>query len=347
VKLCSVGIRLNVRKPIIAITMGDATGIGPELVVKVLSSGFAHEICFPFVVGDPEAMRRICGIVGADLEFVVIEDLSEARFSLPMIDVLCPEGVRVGEVPFGRISPVAGKAAMLCLEKASELAVDGKVHGIVSTTLNKRAFRLAGYHYADELGYLSDLTGSQEPFILGVANSVWTVIVSGHVPFREIADSVKMDRTLRYIGKLYDALKIVGFAGPRIAVAALNVHAGEGGLYGREEIDEIAPAIRKARESGIDVEGPVSADTVFVRALSGEFDGVVFMYHDQANIARKLQPREKGAAIFMGLPVVCGTTSHGTAFDIAGKGVADPGSLMAALKYTVQFSSRSASKTRS
>jgi len=317
--------RLNLKKPIIAITMGDATGIGPELVVKVLSTGFAHEICFPFVVGDPEVMRRICRIVGAELNFGVIDDLSEARFSLPTIDILCPEAVRVGEVPFGRISPVAGKAAMLCLKKAFELAVDGRVHGVVSTTLNKEAFRLAGYHYADELGYLSDLTGSQEPFILSVANSVWTVIVSGHIPFREIA----------------------GFAEPRIAVAALNVHAGEGGLYGREEIDEIAPAIRKARESGIDAEGPVPADTVFVRALRGEFDGVVFMYHDQANIARKLQPREKGATIFTGLPVACGTTSHGTAFDIAGKGVADPGSLMAALKYTVQLASWIASETPS
>jgi len=330
---------LRIRNPIIAITMGDATGIGPEIVVKVLSTGSAHEICFPFVVGDLEVMRRICRIVKADLDFNVIEDLSEAGFSLPTIDVLCPEGVRLGQVQFGKISPVAGRAAMLCLKKAFELAIDGEVHGVVSTTLNKQAFQLAGYRYADELEYLAHLTGSQEPFMLGLANSVWTVIVSGHVPFREIVNFVKMDRILRYIRRLHDALKILGFAKPRIAVAALNVHAGEGGLFGREEIDEISPAIEKAREIGIDADGPVPADTVFLRALERDFDGIVFMYHDQANIARKLQPREKGATIFMGLPVPCGTTSHGTAFDIAGKGIADPGSMEAALKYTVQFSS--------
>jgi len=321
--------------------MGDATGIGPEIVVKVLSSGSAHEICFPFVVGDPEVMRRVCKIVNANLEFNGIEDLSEARFSLPTIDVLCPEGGRLGQVHFGRIDPAAGKVAMLCLRKAFELSMNGEVHGVVSTTLNKQALKLAGYRYADELEYLADLTGSQEPFMLGLANSVWTVSVSGHVPFREIANFVKTDRILRCIRRLHDSLRMVGFAKPRIAVAALNVHAGEGGLYGRDEMDEISPAIEKAREIGIDADGPVPGDTVFLRALKGDFDGIVFMYHDQANIARKLQPREKGATIFMGLPVPCGTTSHGTAFDIAGKGIADPGSMEAALKYTAQFSSTS------
>ena len=164
-------------------------------------------------------------------------------------------------------------------------------------------------------------------------------MVTEHIPFRDILSFIKKDRILWYIHKMQNLLKQVGISEPSIAVAALNVHAGEGGLFGNEEIDEISPAIQEAREEGLDVEGPVPADMVFVRALEGDFHGVVFMHHDQANIARKLQPKDKGCTIFMGLPTPCGTTAHGTAFDIAGKGIADPGSLLSALEYTVQLGS--------
>lgn len=327
-------------RPIIAVTMGDVAGIGPEIVVKVLAKDATHEVCRPLVVGDPEVMRGICQIVEAGLQFDLIQDLSEARFSPPRIDVLCPEGARVGQVPFGEVNPSAGKAAMLCLRKAYELAMDGEVHGVISTTLNKEAFHLAGYDYADELAYLADLTDSPETFMLGVANEIWTVMVTEHVPFKEIPALITRDRVLLYVGRMHDALKRVGFTDPKVGVAALNVHAGEGGLFGQEEIEEIEPAIREARAQGMNARGPVPADAVFVRALAGDFDGVVFMYHDQANIARKLQPREKGATIFVGLPVICGTTAHGTAFDIAGKGIANSGSLEAALRYTARLSSR-------
>ena len=232
-----------------------------------------------------------------------------------------------------------GSAAALCLKQAIEMALDKEVHGVVSAPLNKEAFHLAGYQYLDELAYLADLTASPEPYILGVMGSVWTVSVTEHIPFRDIADLIKKERVIRYIGYMRDALKEAGFTDPRIAVAALNVHGGEGGLFGREEIDEISPAIQEAREQGINAQGPFPADTVFVRALSGEFDGVVGMYHDQTNIARKLQPVSKRVTLFMGLPVVCGTTAHGTAFDKAGRGIADPGGLEAALRYTVMLSS--------
>lgn len=330
-------------KPVIAITMGDAAGIGPELVVKVLSERSVWETCSPFVVGDPAVMRDICAIVGADLRFKAIGRLSEAGFSSLVVDVLCPEGVHIGEVVWGRVDPATGRAAALCLRQAFELARDGQVQGVVSAPLNKEAFHLAGYPHTDDLSYLADLTQSQGTFILGVISGltgpIWTVAVTEHVPFRDIVDLVKKERILWAIGRMHDVLTKVGFAEPRIGVAALNVHAGEGGLFGREEIDEIGPAIQEARGQGIDAEGPVPADVIFVRALAGDFDGVICMYHDQATIARKLQPKEKGATLYMGLPVNCGTTAHGTAFDIAGKGIADPGSLEAALRYTVRLCS--------
>jgi 4-hydroxythreonine-4-phosphate dehydrogenase len=326
-------------KPVIAITMGDPAGIGPELIVKVLAQEAPWATCYPLVVGDPEVMSDICRVLSANLRFKAIKELSEASFSPPDVDVLHPEGLRIDHVQWGKLDPAMGKAAALCLGKAFEVALANEVDGVVSAPLNKEAFHLAGYQYADELEYLADLTQSPETFILGVANSIWTVAVTEHIPFRDIADLIKKDRVLRHICRLHDALKKAEFKDPRTAVAALNVHAGEGGLFGPEEMDEIEPAIQAAREQGMDAQGPVPADMVFVRALDGDFDGVVFMYHDQANIARKLQPKEKGATLFMGLPVVCGTTAHGTAFDIAGQGIAHPGSLDAALKYAVMLSS--------
>ena len=325
--------------PVIAITMGDAAGIGPELIVKVLARGQTRAQCRPFVVGDPQVMRDICAVVGAELRFRSIEGLSQARFSPPEVDVLRPKGLDIDRVRWGEVDPAMGRAAAMCLRKAFDLALEGQVQGVVSAPLNKEAFHLAGYPYLDDLAYLADLTHSQEPFILGAMGSIWTVAVTEHIPFREIVDRIRQDRVLWYIAKMHDTLQGVGLAAPRIAVAALNVHAGEGGLFGREEIDEIGPAIEAARAQGIDAHGPVPADMVFVRALEGDFDGVVCMYHDQANIARKLQPKHKGATLFMGLPVPCGTTAHGTAFDKAGQGIADPGSLEAALRHTIMLAS--------
>ncbi|MFQ5795047.1 MAG: PdxA family protein [Candidatus Bipolaricaulia bacterium] len=326
-------------KPVIAITMGDAAGIGPELIIKVLSQRTAWDICHPFVVGDPKIMVDICRMVGTNLQFKAIGNLSEVNFSPSVVEVLCPEGLRVDHVRWGQVDPAMGRAAALCLQKAFEMALVGEIHGVVSAPLNKEAFHLAGYQYMDELAYLAHLTRSSEPFTVGVMDRVWTVAVTEHVPFRDIVDLIKKDRILKQISHLHGILKKAGFTDPKIAMAALNVHAGEGGLFGREEIDEIGPAIQRAKQQGINVQGPFPADTVFVTAMDEGFDGVVCMYHDQANIARKLLAKRTGATLFMGLPVICGTTAHGTAFDKAGKGISDPGSLEAALKYTVKLSS--------
>ncbi len=203
--------------------------------------------------------------------------------------------------------------------------------------MNKESFRAAGYNYYDELQFLGDVTGSEAPFILGAAGPVWAVAVTEHIPFREIVNYICRERVRAFIERLHAVLCRLGYDEPRIAVAALNPHGGEGGLFGREEIDEIAPAVRDARRQDIRAEGPVPADIVFKRALDAEFDGVVCMYHDQMNIARKLQPRGDIATLWMGLPVVGATTAHGTAFDISGKGVADPGSLRAALDYAIKL----------
>jgi 4-hydroxythreonine-4-phosphate dehydrogenase len=184
----------------------------------------------------------------------------------------------------------------------------------------------------DELAYLADLTHSPAPSSVGFVERILTVAVTEHVPFRDVAGLITKERVLRSITGLHAAMTRLQGPGATMAVAALNVHGGEGGLFGREEIDEIGPAIEDARAAGLAVQGPIPADTVFVRARDGEFGGVVCMYHDQANIARKLLATRSGATLFLGLPVVCATTAHGTAFDKAGQGVAEPASLAMALR---------------
>lgn len=215
----------------------------------------------------------------------------------------------------------------------------GDIHGITAAPMNKQAFHLAGFHYLDELAYFSEMTGCRDAFFMGVMGKVWTVAVAEHVAFKDILGLVKRDRIIRYAQQMHHALSKILDGAPRLAVVGLNPHSGDGGLLGMEEINEIQPAIDALKKMDICIEGPVPADIVFPRALRGDFDGVVCMYHDHANTARKLQPTESSATLYMGLPVIGTTTAHGTAFDIAGKGVADPGSLSAALHTAIQLAS--------
>ncbi len=325
------------RKPIIAVTMGDPNGIGPELVIKVLSDEDIYGYCRPLLVADPNAIAETAQAIGKEINIRSIMDVSEAEFSFSTLDILCPKGLQVPKIQWGVIDTAMGKGAAVCIEKAFRLAMENKVHGVISTTLNKEAFHNAGYDYLDELAYMAEITNSKDTTVMGVIDQFWTIPVTEHLPFREIADRITRNRVLKCIEFLNDALRRVGKQKPRLAVAALNVHAGEGGLFGNEEMEEISPAIEIARSNGIIAAGPFPADTIFVTVLNEKYDGVVCMYHDQANIPRKLLATRTGVTLFMGLPVPCATTAHGTAFDIAGKGVADPGSLANGLKYTAML----------
>ena len=324
-------------KPVIAIVMGDPVGIGPELIVKVLADESLHDRCRPFIIGAIAVMRGIAATLASPLRFRPIASLDAATFSPDLIDVLNPPGFRLGPLPSPAVHPKLGEAAGRYLALAFELALQGRVQGVVMAPMNKESFRAAGYDYYDELQFLGEITNSAEPFILGAAGPIWAVAVTEHIPFKDIAPLITRARVRRYITQLQDALVKLGYVEPRIAAAALNPHAGEGGLFGSEEIDQITPAVRDAVRDDIRAEGPVPADIVFKRALEGDFDGVVFMYHDQMNIARKLQPRGDIATLWMGLPVIGATTAHGTGFDIAGQGIADSGSLRAALDYAIKL----------
>jgi 4-phospho-D-threonate 3-dehydrogenase / 4-phospho-D-erythronate 3-dehydrogenase len=324
-------------KPTIAVAMGDPAGIGPELIIKVLTGGTVRDRCRPVVIGEARVVETTAASLGSDVRVRSIGSLAEVNDAPSGIDILRPPDLRLGSVAMGRIDPEMGEAAAACLRHAFALATAGEVDGVVSAPLNKQAFHLAGYRHVDELSWLAELTGSADPFIVGVMGSVWVVKVTEHLPLRDVADAVRKENVRRRIDQLDEVLRRVGVARPRIAVAALNPHGGEGGLFGREEIDEIGPAICEAETAGRTVAGPIPADSVFVRARAGEFDGVVCLYHDQANIARKLHATRDGVTLFMGLPVICATTAHGTAFDRAGTGTADPGSLVAAIEYASEL----------
>ena len=337
-------------RPTIALTMGDPAGIAPEIIVKTLALTRPWTEFRPLVIGDTEVMRNAEASACAGVAFRVLDPKAMTALADRMsateppagartesVDLYCPAGAEAGDYRRGVVDARMGRAAALCLEAAYRLVASGTVDGVVSGPLNKEAFHRAGYEFFDELEYLAHMTKADETFIVRVAGSVVSVSVTEHIPFRHIADNIKRGRVLQAIRRLDSVLRSVKGRGGRIAVSALNVHGGEGGLFGREETDEIAPAVEDARSEGISADGPFPADTVYLRALAGEFAGVVSMYHDQANIPGKLQPKRSSATLFLGLPVICATTAHGTAFDKVGKGIADPGSMQTALEWAVRL----------
>jgi len=312
---------------------GDVAGIGPELVIKLLADATSYEVCRPLVIGAIEGLEQTARLLKSSVQLVPIEECRDARFVPGRLEVISPGGPSVGEIGVGLVDPRAGEFSARCLRKSFELAADGLVDGVVWAPINKQSFQLAGYSYPDELAFLAELTGSADPTLFGAFDGLWTVCVSLHIAFRDVPNAVTRTRVLEAIRSLDGALRQGGISAPAIAVAGLNPHAGEGGKLGREELDEISPAIEQACSAGIDARGPFAADTVFPRAAAERMHGVVCMYHDQANIARKLRGPLDGATIILGLPVPCATTAHGTAFDRAGAGTANPGSLQAAVRY--------------
>jgi 4-phospho-D-threonate 3-dehydrogenase / 4-phospho-D-erythronate 3-dehydrogenase len=324
------------QRPVIAFTVGDVAGVGPELLAISLLRPETYAACRPIVIGPAGVLTERADQLGLSLRFKTIAKPNGASFEPGYVDVVEPAGIPPREGHgLGEVNVWAWKISGLCLGEAFRLAADGSVDGVVGAPINKEAFRLAGYDYVDEITFLTDVTGSPEPRLFGVLGDLWTTCVTLHVAFRDIAQTVKRDRVLEAIKAMHIVLDNAGTGSAAIAVAALNPHNGEGGLLGREEIDEIAPAVRDALDLGIDASGPYPADTIFPRALAGNLPGVVCMYHDQANIARKLRGFKDSASAFIGLPVPYATTAHGTAFDLVGTGKVDPSSFQAALRFVV------------
>jgi len=324
-------------RPILAVTMGDASGVGPEVIAKALMDERVRERARPLVIGDAGVLAAAAEVAGVEARVQGLEDPAEARWQAETIEVLDLHNVDLPALPRGRVNAMAGAAAMACIEKAVALAVAGAVDAIVTAPLNKEALHLAGYAYAGHTEALAALLGVRDVVMMLVGGGLRVSHVSTHVALREACDRVRCKRIVA-VGRLTDeAVRRLGVDQPRLAVAGLNPHASEGGLFGPEDCDQIAPAVEELRRQGVDARGPIPPDTVFWRAARREFDAVIAMYHDQGHIPVKLLAFDEGVNVTLGLPIIRTSVDHGTAFDIAWTGVARPNSMIAALLLAVQM----------
>ncbi len=323
------------RKPLVAVTMGDPCGIGPEVVVKALAEPWVYASCRPLVVGSAHALEQAIGLTGVPLRVNLCEDPQTAGRDPAVVDVVDAGNLDPEHITVGQISPRCGKAAMEWVTQAGRLALSGGVEALATAPLNKEAASLAGYESIGHMELLQELTGAKTVATMLMAKNLRVVHLTTHRSLRVACDYVKRDRILEFLQITHDSFTNWGFHRPAIAAAALNPHASDGGLLGHEEAEEIAPAVAEARERGINVEGPVPADIVFHHGIQGRYDAVLAMYHDQGHIPVKVHGFEDSITANLGLPFVRTSVDHGTAFDIAGKGVASHVSMREALRLAV------------
>jgi 4-hydroxythreonine-4-phosphate dehydrogenase len=335
--------------PIIGITMGDPASIGPEIAIKALLKKELYESCRPLIVGSAAVFNHINTLLNLNVEINAISSVSEARFQYGVIDVFDLEHVKMDELVFGEISAMCGEAAFQSVKKVIELALAKEIDATVTGPINKKSINEARHHYAGHTEIYADFTHTKKYAMLLVEDNIKVIHVSTHVSLRQACDLVKKERILQVIELLHNGMISLGETNLKIGVAGLNPHAGDSGLFGTEEADDILPAIEEARTLGYDVEGPVPPDTMFSKAAQGYYGGVVAMYHDQGHIPFKLtgfkwnseknqMDSVKGVNITMGLPIIRTSVDHGTAFEIAGKGIASEDAMVLAIESAVQLS---------
>ncbi len=319
----------------LAVTLGDRYGVGPELVARLPHLLAPPEEVRIVAVGDPEVFAAGCSAAGVAADWPVVGSFAAA--TAPFSLLATPFAAEV--LPRGRVSPEAGREVLATLDRLIAAVGSGEIGGIVYAPLNKQAMREAGHAAGDELDYFRHGLGDAGTGEINILGEVWTSRVTSHVPLRDVGPLITVDNVGRSIKLLADVLRRSGRT-PRLAVAALNPHAGEGGAFGREEIDVLAPAIAAARAEGLEVAGPFPSDTVFPRAVGGAFNGVVTMFHDQGQIALKMVGLGQGITLLGGFAVPIATPGHGTAFDIAGTGTARPDGLIAATRLVIEMMGR-------
>ena len=330
-------VEVNTDKPAIAITMGDPCGIGPEVVVKALADPRVYASCRPLVIGNTFAMRQAVQVTGLPLGIHETDDPTAAGLDPATVDVVDIHNLNPEDITVGQLSVPCGKAAMEWVTKAGELALAGIVGGIATAPLNKEAASLAGYQSIGHTELLQELAGIKTIATMLMSKNLRVVHLTTHRSLRVACDYVKRDRILEFLQLTHDSFVKWGFPRPRLAAAGLNPHNSDGGLLGNEEAEEIAPAVQAARERGIDVVGPIPADSVFHQAIQGRYDAVLAMFHDQGHIPVKVYGFEESVTANLGLPFVRTSVDHGTAFDIAGQGVAQHVSMLESIRLAVEL----------
>jgi 4-hydroxythreonine-4-phosphate dehydrogenase len=319
-------------KPILAVTLGDAAGSGPELITKAFTDPEVRAVCRPVVVGDAGVMRAALGITKVAAEVRALRAASDTADDPRIIDVIDLANLEAAKLLRGQVSPTTGRAAYEAIKRSVELTLAGETHAVVTSAINKAALHAAGFHYDGHTELLAELCGKPKVTMMLVAGRLRVCHVSTHVSLAQAIARVQVERILQVVRLADDGVRELGVSRPHIAIAGLNPHAGEGGLFGREEIDIIAPAIAAANGVGFHVSGPYAGDTVFFRTLQGEFDCAIAMYHDQGHVAAKMLGIWQGVNVTLGLPLIRTSVEHGTDFANAGKGTGDPRSLVQALK---------------
>ncbi|WP_257350329.1 4-hydroxythreonine-4-phosphate dehydrogenase PdxA [Pseudalkalibacillus decolorationis] len=327
-------------KPIIAIPMGDPAGIGPEITVGALNKKEIYEQSRPIVIGHKDVLQKAIEIMDVNLTLNIVNSPEEGSYQYGTIDVLHLPNLKVDDLEFGQVQAQCGQAAFDYIKKTVELANSGAVHVMATTPINKESLQAANVPHIGHTEMLAALTKTDDPLTMFEVRNMRIFFLTRHLSVKDAIDQMTKRRVRDYLNRCDQALQRLGVESRKFAVAGLNPHAGEGGLFGREEVDELTPGIELARKDGIDVVGPVPADSVFHHALNGKFDAVLSLYHDQGHIAAKMTDFERTISITNGLPFLRTSVDHGTAFDIAGKGIASTVSMEECIKLAAKYASK-------
>lgn len=327
-------------RPLMGITMGDPGGIGAEVILKALGREESYRVCRPLVIGHPSVLNRDMAMAGVQLDMRLVDRPENGAFEFGCVDVWCPLEVHVDRIVICEVCAEAGKAATEWVIHAVELAIANRIDGIVTAPLNKEAMNLAGYAYAGHTELLAEHSGAGRAYLMLASDRLSVSHATGHIPLHEVPDRLTPELICDVIRLTRDALIGLGAFDPRLAVCGLNPHAGENGLFGREDAEIIRPAVERALSNGWRVDGPLPADTTFLKVYNRIYDGVVAMYHDQGHVPAKLVAFDEAVNITLGLPIVRTSVDHGTAYDIAGKGIARAANMMQAIRVGSKLATR-------
>lgn len=325
------------KKSFIAVPIGDPAGVGPEIVAKSVASREVFEVANCIIVGDRTIMENAIKIVGADLTINVISEPEEGDFREGILNLIDLSNVDMAEFKFGQVNGMCGKAAYEYIEKSIKLANSGKVDAVATTPINKESLRAGEIHFIGHTEIFGALTGTEDPLTMFETNGMRVFFLTRHVSLREMLDMIKKERIKDYVKRCMEALKKLGVTDGTMAIAGLNPHSGEHGLFGWEEVNEIIPAVEELQAEGYNVVGPIGADSVFHQAALGKYNSVLSLYHDQGHIAAKTLDFERTIAITNGMPILRTSVDHGTAFDIAGKNIVSAVSMKEAILLAAKY----------
>lgn len=324
-------------KSYIAVPIGDPAGVGPEIVAKSVASKEVFNVANTVVIGDKKVMEQAIRISGVDLEINVIGEPGEGNYSEGVLNIIDLDNINIDEFEFGKVNGKCGKAAFAYIAKSIELANAGKVDAVATTPINKESLRAGDVNFIGHTEIFGELTNTEDPLTMFETNGMRIFFLTRHVSLRDMLDLIKKDRIKDYVKRCLIALEKLGVKEGTMAIAGLNPHSGEHGLFGWEEVNEITPAIEELQAEGYNVVGPIGADSVFHQAAIGRYNSVLSLYHDQGHIAAKTLDFEKTISITNGMPILRTSVDHGTAFDIAGKGVVSAVSMSEAILLAAKY----------